>query len=174
MRRTFLFLLMLMGLMLFTACTPRQALRSEPVSVAGTAGDVDLILFGCRYHNDPETVAILDRRGDAYTFDVFSPDFNYRVEKGLPAGEALEKARAFIRCSTSYFGERLSSLVDYRGGVLGYELRPLYFPLTYGVEDILETDYRVDGDKVVVRIRLLPSVENMFSDGDGRSDDRDR
>jgi hypothetical protein len=59
----------------------------------------------------------------------------------------------------------LSSILDDRGAVTGYEIRPLYFPLTYGVDDILMTDYRIRDDRLIIKIRLIPSVEKMLSDG---------
>ncbi|MGC2064241.1 MAG: hypothetical protein WA610_14825 [Thermodesulfovibrionales bacterium] len=170
MKTTLLLLLPLAVFMLIGACAPRQGLRTEPAASSGMSGSYSLILFGCRYLDDPETVAIFDREGDRYRFEPFSPDFNYRIEKDLSAEMALEKAQKFINCHTSFHGERLSSVSDDKGVVLGYELRPLYFPLTYGVDDILLTDYRIQEDKIVVRIRLIPSVERMLTGG---SNDRD-
>jgi len=165
MKTISLLLVPVVVLMLIGACAPRQGLRTEPAALAGMSGSYSLILFGCRYLDDPETVAILDREGDGYRFEPFSPEFNYRIEKGLSAETALERARRFIDCHTSFQSERLSSVSDEKGVVLGYELRPLYFPLTYGVDDILLTDYSIQGDKVVVWIRVIPSVERMRSGG---------
>lgn len=165
MKTTRLLSFFLAVFMLIGACAPRQGLRTEPAAPMAMSGSYSLILFGCRYLDDPETVAIFDREGDRYRFEPFSPEFNYRVEKALSAEIALEKARKFINCHTSVRGERLSSVSDEKGVVLGYELRPLYFPLTYGVDDILLTDYRIQEDKVVVGIRVIPSVERMISGG---------
>lgn len=165
MKTTSLLYLPLVCFLLIGACAPRQGLRTEPAASTGMSGSYSLILFGCRYLDDPETVALFDREGDRYRFEPFSPGFNYRIEKGLSAEMGLEKARKFINCHTSANGERLSSVTDQQGTVLGYELRPLYFPLTYGVDDILLTDYRIQGDTVIVRIGIIPAVERMLSGG---------
>ncbi len=170
MKTTPLLFISLACVLVLAACAPRQGLRSDPAASDGMSGNYSLILFGCRYLDDPETVAIFDREGDQYRFEPFSPEFNYRIEKNLSGDTALEKARHFINCHTAVHGERLSRISDGKGVVPGYELRPLYFPLTYGVDDILLTDYRVEGDTVVVTIRVIPSVERMR---DGGLRDRD-
>jgi hypothetical protein len=48
--------------------------------------------------------------------------------------------------------------VDPQGETLGYEIRPLYLTFFYGLTDVLETHYFLEGDKVVVTIRLRPSA----------------
>ncbi|MBA4372924.1 MAG: hypothetical protein C0402_08675 [Thermodesulfovibrio sp.] len=165
MKTTSLVGLSLAVFMFIGACAPRQGLRIESAAMAEMPGSYSLILFGCRYLDDPETVAIFDREGDRYRFEPYSPEFNYRVEKDLSAEMALERAHRFINCHTSVQGERLSSIRDQPGTALGYELRPLYFPLTYGVDDILLTDYRIHGEKIIVNIRVIPPVERMLSNG---------
>jgi hypothetical protein len=165
MKAALLLVLFLSVFMLTGACAPRQGLRTEPASLTGLSGRYSLILFGCRYLDDPETVVVFDREGDRYRFEPYSPEFNYRIENNLSPEAALEKARRFIECHTSVNGERFSSITDEKGAVLGYELRPLYFLLTYGVDDILLTDYRLQGDTVVVRIGIIPPVERMLSGG---------
>ncbi len=165
MKSTFLLALFLVAILGVNACVPHQGLRLEQAPADGLSGSFSLILFGCRYLDDPETVAILDREDDGYMIEPFSPEFNYRVEKGLSAEKALEQARRFINCHTSVNGARLSSIVDDKGVIFGYELRPLYFPLTYGVDDILLTDYWMRGDRIIVRIGVIPSVERMIAGG---------
>jgi hypothetical protein len=61
----------------------------------------------------------------------------------------------------------MSKIIAPNGDILGYEVRPLYYPFTYGVEDVLETDYRRKGDKVVITIRLVPSVQRMLQKSNG-------
>jgi hypothetical protein len=80
-------------------------------------------------------------------------------------------ARKFVGCHTAFHRSQLGELVDAKGDVLGYELRPLYLPFVFGFDDVLDTDYRIKDGKVVIKIRLLPSVEKMLSGG---SDGHDR
>jgi hypothetical protein len=57
----------------------------------------------------------------------------------------------------------LSSIVEDKAGNIGYEVRPLYLPFTYGTDDLLDITYGEKGNKVVVTIRLKPSIENLKS-----------
>ncbi|MHB8882290.1 MAG: hypothetical protein ACYC69_12385 [Thermodesulfovibrionales bacterium] len=146
-------------------CSVKGGLRTALVTDPGISGNYTLVLHGCRYLDDPETIAFLDREGDAITFEPYTADFNYRKIKGLSAAEALAAAGHFVACNTSFRRSQMSSISDEKDGVLGYELRPLYLPYTYGIDDILLTDYRLLGEKLVIRIRVDPSVENMLHGG---------
>ena len=75
------------------AALRRQPIHTEPPGDKEISGVFTLILYGGNYLDDLETVAFLDREGDAYTFDIFAPDFNYRTIKGLSAAEGLKKGR---------------------------------------------------------------------------------
>jgi hypothetical protein len=130
------------------------------------SGVFTLILYGGNYSDDLETVAFLDREGDAYTFDIFAPDFNYRTIKGLSAAEGLKKAEEFVSRNTSFHQVRLSSIVEDKTGTIGYEVRPLYLPFTYGTDDLLDISYGEKGNKVVVTIRLKPYLEKKKSRDD--------
>jgi len=155
-------LLVMVYMTAFAGCaTSGTRIHTEPPGEI--AGVFTLILYGGNYLDDPETVAFLDREGDAYTFDIFAPDFNYRTIKGLSAAEGLKKAEVFVSRSSSFHQLRLSSIVLDKAGNIGYEVRPLYLPLTYGTDDLLDISYGEKGNKVVVNIRLKPSVENLKS-----------
>ncbi len=148
-----------------SACAMKNGLRTEAVPGTGISGSYTLILHGCRYLDDPETIAFLDKDGDGINFEPYTPAFNYRVKKGLIAEDALGEAGKFVACHSSFHQTKLSGILDDKGAVTGYEVRPLYLPLTYGVEDILMTDYRIRDDRLIIKIRLIPSVENMLSGG---------
>lgn len=141
-------------------------IRTESLRGTDIPGVFTLILHGGNYSDDLETVAFLDREGDAYTFDIYAPDFNYRVIKGVSAQEGLTKAEEFVSGNSAFHQARLSSIVDDRSGIIGYEVRPLYLPFTYGTDDVLDIWYAEKGNKVGVTIRLKPSVENMKSRDD--------
>ena len=150
-------------------CRLRCSGHSNPRGIPGGQRDpgvFTLILYGGNYLNDLETVAFLDREGDAYTFDIYAPDFNYRTIKGLSAAEGLKKAEEFVSRNSSFNHVRLSSIVEDNAGNIGYEVRPLYRPFTYGTDDLLDISYGEKGNKVVVTIRLKRSVENLKSRDD--------
>jgi len=163
-RRVFYAMLALACLTVFVGCAaPGARIHTESPGAGEISGMFTLILYGGNYLDDPETVALLDREGDAYTFDIFAPDFNYRAIKGLSAAEGLKKAEEFVSRNTSFHQVRLSSIVLDKTGNIGYEVRPLYLPFTYGTDDLLDISYGEKGNKVVVHIRLKRSVEDLKS-----------
>ena len=157
-------MLVIAGLSAFSGCAaPGTRIRAESTGAGEISGVFTLILYGGNYLDDLETVAFLDREGDTYTFDIFAPDFNYKTIKGLSAAEGLKKAEEFVSRNTSFHQVRLSSIVSDKVGNIGYEVRPLYLPFTYGTDDLLDISYGEKGNKVVVNIRLKPSIENLKS-----------
>lgn len=133
-------------------------------------GSYTVIFFGCNYFNDLETIAFLDKEDDHYAFEPYAPDFKYRIIKGVSAEDALEKANKFLKCSSSFSHSQMRSIRAANGDIFGYEIRPFYGPLTYGVDDVLYTDYWVEGNKVGIMIRLNTSIENMLQGGDSGRD----
>lgn len=138
-----------------------KLLKTVPAEIADIAGTFTLILYGAEHSNDIETVAILDKEGDRYTFEPLAPKFKYIVKRGLTAKEALEKAGDFISWHNSFHRSQISGIIDENGKMMGYELRPLYFPLAFGTDDIMDIDYRMRADKIAVIIRLKPFVQPM-------------
>jgi hypothetical protein len=148
----------------FTAssCALGNRLTMKSAEEPDVTGNFSLILYGCTHYDDLKTIAILDKEGDPYVFEPFAPDFEYRVKKGVAAKEALQEAEKFVDCHNAFRKAQLSRLVDAKGETLGFEVRPLYMPFVFGVEDVLHTDYRIEGDKVIVKIWLSRSVEEMM------------
>ncbi|MFN3480320.1 MAG: hypothetical protein ACK415_08020 [Thermodesulfovibrionales bacterium] len=130
-----------------------------------------LILYGARHGNDLESVAILDIEGDEYVFAPYAPDFDFEIERGLDASAVIKRAEQFVSWHPLYHGSELKKIV-LSGRVIGYELRPLYDPLAYGLSDVLDIDYRLRDKEVIVRIRLLPQIERMLHDGERRREER--
>ncbi len=157
-----LFILFLLFALSCIGCTPGIRLNTRGAQDSQVTGTYTVIFYGCNYLDDLETIAFLDKEGDQYTLEPYAPDFNYRVKKGLDANDALAAAGRFVSCNTSFSRAQLSRITAPDGATLGYEVRPLYHSFTYGVDDVLFTDYILRGDKVVITIRLLPSIENML------------
>lgn len=144
----------------------RTGIHTESVKAGDNSGVFDLILYGGNYSNDLETAAFLDRQGDAYNFAINAPEFNYRTIKGLSFEEGIGKAREFVSSSTSFHQVQLTSIVNDKSQVIGYEVRPLYLPYSYGTDDVIDIWYAEKGNKVVVTVRLKPSVEDLKSRDD--------
>lgn len=135
--------------------------------VSGINGTFDVIFFGARHLDDPETIAILDI-DDGYEIVPRSPKFDYKTEKAIASKDAIDKSLKFIKNHTSYMGHYIRAILDEKGKAIGYEIRPLYRPLTYGETDVLDIGYALNkSGKVFVIIRLKPAVEEQLRGGDG-------
>lgn len=130
------------------------ALKTVPASEAKIEGTFTLILYGGNLSDDFETIAILDREDDRYTFEPFAPEFKYRIKRNVPAKEAITEAESFIRSHSSFHRSAVSGIVDEHGVTLGYEFKPLYLPISVGAEDVLDLNYRMKGDKVIIYVSL--------------------
>jgi hypothetical protein len=161
-------LLAVAALALFAvSCAGGRHLRTEPVRDSKEiSGTFDLILYGGRYLDDLETVAFLDLKGDGYSLKPFAPEFDFKTIKGLSAKDAFDKAHHHVSFHPQFVDTRLRRVLDERGaGVIGYEMRPLYDPFSYGEFNVLKVDYWLrEGGEVKVTIRLKERVERYLMD----------
>ena len=154
------------SLILTVSCATGIYLRTERAQVTEISGTYTLILYGGRYSNDIETIAILDKEDAKYTFEVSAPEFDYKIKRGVPAKEALEEAEKFVSFHHSFWQARLSRIIDPAGNTIGYELRPLYHPIDFGYTDVLDVYYVIKDSKVIVTISLIPEVQRILFDDD--------
>jgi len=148
------------------ACAPGKALRTDVASSNDVQGAYTLILYGGNYSDDLETVAFLDKEGDRYTLEPYAPEFAFRAKKGLTAERALREAGEFIRSHPDFHKEQFRSIRDEKGEIIGYELRPLYLPITFGTDEVLDIDYWLKEDRVLVFVKRKPSLEKRKKDLD--------
>jgi hypothetical protein len=140
----------------------KTPLKTIEVKESDIQGIFSLILYGGRHGDDIETVAILDYEGDSYTFEPYAPEFDYKIKKGLPAPDALQKAKEFVGFHRSFWRFQFSKILDKSGKVIGYEVRPLYLRYIYGTSDVIEIFYWLkDQGKIKVSIKLYPMVERI-------------
>ena len=142
------------------------ALKTRAAKAADITGVFTLTLYGGRHSSDIETIAVFDLEGDRYTFEPYAPEFDYRIKKSLSVKDALHDAETFISRHRSFRSAQLRRIMDRKGKTIGYELRPLYLPLDFGVSDVLDVTYWLREGKVKVVIKLLHSVEKQLSDDD--------
>ena len=148
------------------ACAPGKALRTDVPPSGDVQGTYTLILYGGNYSDDLETIAFLDKEGDRYTLEPYAPEFVFRIKKGLTADRALKEAGEFIRSHAEFYREQFRSIRDEKGEIIGYELRPLYLPFTFGTDDVLDVDYWLKEERVLVFVKLKPSLEKRKNDFD--------
>jgi len=155
--------------MALTACAPGTQLLTSEAQPAAVTGTYTLLLYGCHYPDDVKDVAILLDERSTQPFEIYDIKTSYKVKKGVPAQEALSEAEAFIRCSShrvNYTG--LRSIPDGAGGILGYEVRPLYFPTEFGFPDIMLINYVMTKDGMIrAYIKLHPDVEKQLAASGG-------
>lgn len=149
-----------------------KTLLTLDAQTSDVAGTFTVIYYGGRYYKDVETVAFLDLEGDSYTFEPYAPEFDYRIEKGVAAKDALQKAESFVKAHYAFMRSQLSKVLDENGRVIGFELRPLYGPLAFGVQDVLDVAYSVKDGRVRIYIRLKTEVERQLFGGDGSREDQ--
>lgn len=155
-----LYFLLLMFAVVFgsVSCTPGIRLNTQGAQGPEVPGNYTVIYYGCNFFNDLETIAFLDREDGKYPFEPFAPDFEYRVKRGLSAKEAMETAMKFVNCNASFNRARVSGILGPDGETIGYEVRPLYAPFTYGAGDVLYVYYSLKDGKVVINVRLLDTM----------------
>jgi hypothetical protein len=156
-------LTILIMIMAITACAPGMQLLTTGVQKAEVKGTFTLLLYGCHYPDDVKNVAILLDEGNTQPFEIYDIKTSYKVKKGISAQEALSQADSFVKCSTRRVTDtELRRIPDGSGGILGYELRPLYFPLEFGSSDIMLISYSLKDGMIRAYIRLLPDVERQI------------
>jgi hypothetical protein len=166
MAMLFRILLIALSVMLtITSCFPGHALKTTETADI-VKGAYRSLLFGCRYPDDILNAAFLDREGDAYSFEIYAPDYEYFITPYLPAEEALAQADRFIRCSFHYQNATLHAIQTRNGSIIGYEMRPLYSPLRFGYADVLTINYRIMDNRIIIYIKLDPGVEAIINEHD--------
>jgi hypothetical protein len=145
------------------SCTGGKQLRTELAQDSEITGSYTLILFGKRDAYDLKTIAFLDKEGDGYELVPYAPEYDYNVIKNLPATEALKKALDYVKWPRDYRSSQVRKILDDQGSVIGYEVRPLYAPLAYGISNVLVVRYWVQaGGKVKVTINLHPTAREYL------------
>jgi hypothetical protein len=138
-----------------------KQLKTESAGQAAITGNYTMLLYGCRYPDDIENAAILVSEGSRYPVEIYAPDTRYKVKKGLEAQKALAEANEFVRCSVRRVWQtQIRRILDDADGIIGYEVRPLYYPYDVGSADVLLISYALKGGKVRAYIRLTPEMEN--------------
>jgi len=139
-----------------------MSLKTELANTEQVQGVFTLILYSGPWPQQIANVAFLDREDDRLTLDPYAPDFDYRILKGIPAKEAIDRAEAFVSTHSSFHRSQLACIRDEYDRVVGFEMRPLYFPTTYGTSDVLYIDYSLRDNKIDIHIRINPEVERML------------
>ncbi len=134
-------------------------LKTEAAKPADVQGKFSLLLYGCSSQDDLANIAILDKEGDPYSFEIYAPDYSYTRKTGLDGSEALQEAERFVRCNIRSERSRLQRILGPDGTGIGFELRPLYSVAAFGKDDVLDVRYVNKERKILVYIELDPAIE---------------
>ena len=137
-------------------------LKTEAAASAEVRGTYTLLLHGCRHPDDLETVAILDKEGDAHSFEIHAKGSAYTVKNGLTGEQALEEAEQFIRCNIHVERTGLRKILGPGGGSIGFEVRPIYSVSRFGTNPVLDVQYTIRDRKVTVYIKLDPEADRAL------------
>lgn len=141
-------------------------LKTDAANLSDIQGVFTLILYGGRFVDDLERVAIFDKEGDHYYFEPYAPDFDYKVKKSVPDKEVFELAKSFVSSHYAFHKYLFSKILDENGNIIGFELRPLYHPFSYSLDDVIDVYYWLKKDgKVKVTIKLIQPVERLLYPG---------
>ena len=153
------------ALVMLYACAAGPRLRVRPAqTVENGKTRYNLILYGGRYEDDLSSMAIIEIRSTPYRISPYAPKFDFRVLKNLDARQAMGTAVRFLKSiNPNYIGVTKNLILSPGGRPIGYEVRPLYLPIVYGIPDILETAYRVWGKPVKGRITVRAWIRVMSS-----------
>jgi len=142
------------------SCLTGRQLSMEPANASVISGTYSVMLYGCKYPDDRENVAIMVNEAGPYPLELYVPDFMYVVKRGLSARQALAEANRFIRCSFhDVWSTQLLRIPDEKGGTIAYEMQPLYSPLEFGSAEVVLSSYVLKQGKVVVYFFINPSSE---------------
>ncbi len=152
-------------LLIFTFSCANYYLRTERIEDIKETGDVSLILYGHTYSTDPETLAVIDPEGDEYTFTPYASEYKYKVIHGLSPAKAIQDANFFVKGHPYASGSIMKRILNEQGTVIGYEIRPLYHFIHYGLSDILDVSYRIRENKVSFFVDIKRSIQKrLFRD----------
>ncbi len=144
---------------LISSCAGPRYLRSVSAVPAELSGTYDLFLYGHRYTDDFMNLAFLLPAGGKYSFELYAPEFDYKVRKALPAAAAIKEAEQFIKFHYSFERSQWNRVLDPDGNTVVFELRPLYSVSAFAYSDVFDIHYIIKDGRVIASVGLKPEVE---------------
>lgn len=164
-----IFLVILITLIPYKVISLDRPIKTLIINPQDISGTFTLIAYGGRYADDVETIALLDKEGDEYTFIPFAPDYDFKIKKGLSGEEAFHESQKFVSFHPAFWRLQIRKIIDVNNETIGYEVKPLYLPFYFGNSDIIETYYWLKEEgKIKILIKLLPEIERLkYHGGNG-------
>ena len=137
------------------SCSTGMYLKSEAVSETDMSGPFTLFLYS---EYEEIKIAILDIEGDEYTLEMAGSPHNYVAVSGIDADTAVKSAVGHIYSQRN----RWNKILAPDGSVIGFDFRARYNIFRFGVPDILDVSYRVEGKKVIVSVDIKHSIRKSY------------
>jgi hypothetical protein len=117
--------------LLATGCYAALDLRTTPLGDEGSIrGTFDVVYYTDEFGSNPGTLVVLDVADDEYTIIPYAPESTYSIEKGVPAPEAIARAKRFLAFNTFYESAAYRTIYAPGGAVAGYQVTPQYESFT--------------------------------------------
>lgn len=150
--------------LLLQSCAFGKQFATTSADPADLKGTYTLLLYGCHYPADARNIAILIEERSKYSLEIHDLPTSFQEKGGVPGPQALKEADSFVRCSVHRVSETvLRRITDDAGGTIGFEVRPLYHWLEFGITDVLLVSYALQKNGTVrTYVRLDPEVDKML------------
>ncbi len=140
---------------IMVSCSGLKTLQTSPAVMDDIKGNFDVIFY---YDPDPDNikkVAILDIAGDDHTISVYDTHYNIREKNNVPSEEAFNSAVEHVKGHLEYDTYKIKRIHAPDGSTIGFEVRPIYVAIRYGMSDVLDIHYIPgDGGAVTAFIKL--------------------
>jgi hypothetical protein len=160
-------------LLLQGGCVSGTRLTSQSIAALDMdRGSYNLILYGGQNYRDLASVAILDRTDDAYTILPYGATFKYHIIENLSADKAVERGSLLINDLHTYKSTETRAIYGPNNTIIGYELRPLFWPLDTGhFGDIVNTSYVLQAEnQVTVYVGFKGNIQDPLDSHGGDFD----
>jgi len=163
MRYTRLLMVLAAALFLMGCYGPSHLKTTYLDDASDVQGTFDVVYYGARFSDDPDSLVVLDVAGDSYKIVPLALEQSYKIETGLPAGEAISKAIAFLKQNKYYDGVKFRAIHAFGGKIIGYEMMPEYEMTTYISPNPISVNYFMkDGDTVQFVVQELYRTDDNF------------
>ncbi len=126
-------------------------------------GIFNLIIYSNSFINDPETFIILDKSDDSIDIQPYAPSFKFRIFSNINDAQALNIIKEIFQ-NSSVTSIKYKEIIE-SGKIVGYEIKPIYFPWVFGILEPIETVYKKQNNSIIIFIRLNPIVEKQLYNG---------
>jgi len=126
-------------------------------------GNFNLIIYSNSFINDPETFIVLDKSDDSINIQPYAPSFKFKILSDINDTQALKIIKEILQ-NPSVSSIQYKEIIE-SGKIVGYEIKPLYFPWVFGILEPVDTVYKKQENSIIIFIRLNPRVEKQLYNG---------